>query len=327
MGTELRKLLDKAKGTPEHVIAILLDIRGFTPFCEKTGESLDVANFLKRVYIRIIDDYFPKASFYKPTGDGLLIVIPINKEPLKDAVVNIMEKCLNLLQNFGRLCEGDDMIYFPTPDKVGIGMSRGTACCISSSGTILDYSGKVINLASRLNDFARPCGIVFDSKLGLSLLPKDVQELFLCENVYVRGIAEDKPIAICFAKQYTIIPPSRKQPLKEPQWSVETFGDTYKGIKEAISSRTKYFTTHLKHKPLDEKQIHIELRYDIGGSISRSYYAMDTASEGVSYLKRGIKHYVYIDLSVLIKMLDKDGLEDDTKLRFEVIYPIAPNGV
>ncbi len=64
-----RKLLDNAAGTTEHIVAVVLDIRGFTPFCKDT-ESPDVAVFIKYVYTRTINAYFPNASFYKPTGDG-----------------------------------------------------------------------------------------------------------------------------------------------------------------------------------------------------------------------------------------------------------------
>lgn len=259
MASKLRKKLDNAVGTSDNIIALILDIRSFTPFC-KEQESVNVANFIKRVYIRIIDDYFPKASFYKPTGDGLLIVMSYTPKTLKELLVKTVQKSLNLIQNFGKLCEGDEMVYFPTPDEVGIGISRGLACCISSGETILDYSGRVINLASRLNDLARPCGIVFDSGLGLSLLPKEMQELFLSEEVYIRGIAEDKPITVYFSKQNTIIPPSRKQPLKEPQWSVKTYTHSFRRLKDIYTDRTRSVQIEIS-KPLDENQISIDLGY------------------------------------------------------------------
>jgi class 3 adenylate cyclase len=319
MSTELRKLLENAKGTTEHIIAIILDIRGFTPFC-KEEESLNVANFIKRVYIRIMDDYFPKASFYKPTGDGLLIIVPYTSESLKDAVNNTMTSCLNLLENFGKLREGDDMIYFSTPDKIGIGISRGAACCISSEGTIIDYSGRVINLASRLNDFARPSGIVFDSKLGLGLLPKEMQDLFLCENVYIRGIAEDKPIAIYFTKQHTLIPPSRKEPLKEPEWVVDTVTEPYRILKESCFHDSKNYAISLQRKPLDEKQITLEINYLTSYETQRMFL-LDTSVEGIRYINTGTKHFLYINYPFLMKHIDKDAVKDDTEVNFEVSYP------
>lgn len=320
MGTELRKLLDNAKGTTEHAVAIVLDIRGFTPFC-KEEESINVANFLKRVYIKIIDDYFPKASFYKPTGDGLLIIITYTSDSLKDTVINIVTNCLKLLENFKKLREDDAMIYFPTPDKLGIGISRGAACCISSGETIIDYSGRVINLASRLNDFARPSGIVFDSNLGLTLLPKQMQELFLCDNVYVRGIAEDTPIAIYFTKQHTFIPPSRKERLREPEWIVDTVKEKYKALKTGLLKSIGAYTIALQRKPLDEKQITLEITYPL--DLIDKIFLLDTSNLGVHYINKGMKHFLDIDFPVLMKQIDMDKPKDDTEILFEVSYPAA----
>jgi class 3 adenylate cyclase len=320
MSTGLRELLENAKGTTEHIIALVMDIRGFTPFCQ-ANDSWDVANFIKRVYIKVIDDYFPKASFYKPTGDGLLIVIPFKEESRKDIVANTMESCFRLLQNFEKLREGDDMINFPTPDKIGIGMSRGTACCITSNGAIIDYSGKVVNLASRLNDFARPNGIVFDSALGLSLLPEQTQKLFLSEKVYVRGIAEDKPITIYFTKQHTLIPPSRKEPLKEPKWSVITTEDTYGELMKCYSSKIKFYSIELESKPLDEKQI-VLIIYHVLDRSARREFILGMTSRGVHYVAKGLIYRVQIDFPVLIKEL-RDKLKDDDLVHFEVNYPVG----
>jgi class 3 adenylate cyclase len=322
MDNELRRLLENAKGTTEHIIAIILDIRGFTPFCKEIGESLDIANFLKRIYIRIIDEYFPNASFYKPTGDGLLIVIPYSEESPKDTVASTMKNCLNLVQNFGKLCEGDEMIYFTTPDKVGIGMSRGTACCIASGKTVIDYSGKVLNLASRLNDFARPSGIVFDSSLGLSLLTEEMRAMFLCENVSARGIAEDKLMRVYFTKQYTIIPPSRKELIKEPEWSVLTFEPSLKELKDALATGAEWYSMELEKKPFDEKQITLYVRVIIDGQFRGTAIYVGTDNH-TRYASKGLKHFVDIDLSSLVGDLVKGGAKDDAKVNIEVSCPIA----
>jgi len=321
MISELRKKLETAVGTTEHIIALILDIRGFTPFC-KEEESLNVANFIKRVYIRTIDDYFPKASFYKPTGDGLLIVMSYTQQSLKDTLETTIKKSLSLLQDFGKLCEGDEMVYFATPNKVGIGISRGAACCISSGGTVVDYSGRVINLASRLNDLARPCGVVFDSGLGISLLPKEIQELFVSENVYIRGVAEDKPIAIYYTKGLTIIPPSRKEPLIEPRWITLTETVKYAKLMKNQLSGAILHSFPLKEKPLDENQIYIEVGFkEIDGT--RHWYEYNVTDKGVTYLQRGTRYYVKFTFSELLKDLGKLGAKKDSIITFDFSYPTS----
>lgn len=122
MYTKLRELLEKAKGVSQQIVAINLDIRGFTPFCEGK-DSFDVAAYITKVYMKIIDGYFSEAQFYKPTGDGLLIAIPCEKQ-VKSTINKVMESCLKLVEDFCNLCEREEVIYFPTPDKVGIGIAR-----------------------------------------------------------------------------------------------------------------------------------------------------------------------------------------------------------
>ena len=61
--------LPDAEGRSEHVVAIIADIRGFSEFSTRQ-ESPNTAMYIKRVYMRLIEDYFPFASFFKPTGDG-----------------------------------------------------------------------------------------------------------------------------------------------------------------------------------------------------------------------------------------------------------------
>lgn len=78
MHREFKELLKDATGMSEYVIAVNLDIRGFSSFSKKV-ESPDVALFIKKVYSKLLDGYFPNASFFKPTGDGLLLTIPYNE--------------------------------------------------------------------------------------------------------------------------------------------------------------------------------------------------------------------------------------------------------
>jgi class 3 adenylate cyclase len=71
-----KRSLKRAGGRSEYVFSLFADIRGFTEF-SKAHEAPDIAMYIKRVYLNLIDDYFPFASFYKPTGDGLLLTFQI----------------------------------------------------------------------------------------------------------------------------------------------------------------------------------------------------------------------------------------------------------
>jgi len=71
-----RDLLAEAQGRSEFVIVVVADVRGFSAF-SKRHESTDIAMFIKRFYMRLMDDYFANASFYKTTLDCTFSVKPI----------------------------------------------------------------------------------------------------------------------------------------------------------------------------------------------------------------------------------------------------------
>lgn len=72
-------------------------------------------------------------------------------------------------------------------------------------GKILDYSGQLINLAARLQDLARPKGIVLDGSFGVNLLSRELQDIFVPSQAFVRGIAETHPRDIYIWKDYVQI--------------------------------------------------------------------------------------------------------------------------
>ena len=107
----LKDLLQKATGESQHVVAVNIDIRGFSAFCERV-ESADLVVFIKQVYEKLVDGYFPNARFVKPTGDGLLIVIPNQKETVKEVTGNALEACIRAHNEFPSFCTGEEMISF-----------------------------------------------------------------------------------------------------------------------------------------------------------------------------------------------------------------------
>lgn len=195
-----REALDGATGRSEFVIVVFIDIREFSPFSQRC-ESPDTAMFIKRVYMKIIDSYFENfASFYKSTGDGLLLTIPFNESDLKEMCQKTIASCIACHSEFGNICNNDPMITFAVPNKIGIGVARGTACCLVSGEMIIDYSGRLLNLASRLTQLAKPSGIIIDGNFGINLLSDEQQSYFQEDNVYLDGIAEDEPIKIFIPK-------------------------------------------------------------------------------------------------------------------------------
>lgn len=321
MHEEFRRLLDNATGVSQHVIAIVIDIRGFTLFCN-TVDSLQVATYIKKVYMKIIDTYFSDASFYKPTGDGLLVVVPYDEESLGQVIDKTVESCVKLLEDFAKLCDDEPMVNFETPKNIGIGIAGGSACCLTSEEKVLDYSGKLLNLASRLMDIARPSGIVFDSKFGLNLLSKDKRDLFLEDRVYLRGIAEQEPMAVYYTRNYTLIPNFFKRPIKEPRWVSVENTVSFKDMKKFPS---KFYIFALKDKPIDVEKIEFEAIFEFvseeTGKIFDRILRRRVGEKEVSYRKHGNRHVVCLELKPFVRLLDSRGLEDDAEITLKVTYP------
>lgn len=316
MHKAFRKYLEKAHGVSEFVIAINLDIRGYSAFSTRT-ESPDAAMFIKRVFMRLIDEYFTKASFYKSTGDGLLLTIPYDENNLKDRIQETINICLKAIKVFPLLCKNDPMINFQVPTKIGVGLSRGTACRLVSGTKTIDYSGRILNLASRLMDFARPYGIVFDSGFGYNLLNDTQKELFKNEKIYIKGIAEKEPVSIYYTNMVTEIPIQSKKPIQKERWESIALKKSFREIKSFGS-----FTYPLKEEPIDQSSIRIMVEYPSieNGKVQKDVVSyIDSFKEFRYEVKAGIPE-LSIDYSALVKELTKVNLKNNHKITLTISY-------
>ena len=213
--------LRTAEGRSEFLIVVVADIRGFSEFSTR-NESPNIAMFIKRFYLMLITNYFKTATFVKPTGDGLLMTFRYSETDLLTVGKLVMDGCMRCLADFPTLCAEDPMINFPVPVNIGFGIARGTACCLFSNNETLDYSGHLLNLASRLNDLARPSGIVIDSNFLSAVIPDSHRELFKTAKVYVRSIAETEPVEVLYLADKVHIPDDRLRPLSGDNWNTIT---------------------------------------------------------------------------------------------------------
>lgn len=205
-----RRALKKAQGRSEQVIVVFVDVRGFSAF-SGNHDSADIALYVRRLFLSLIEEHFPGADYHKSTGDGMLIIYPYKEKTLDKIAKQVIQSALGLYVGFAGIASADNMITFDVPQACGIGINRGTVCCIESAGETIDYSGHVLNLAARLMDLARPEGIVMHASLG-NMIPEEFKDTFQISSVYVRGIAENQPVPIYSLKGVTLIPTSATLP-------------------------------------------------------------------------------------------------------------------
>jgi class 3 adenylate cyclase len=253
MHRALQELMRTATGESSFVVAVNIDIRGFSSFF---SDSSQAAAFLSRAYTRILDEYFVDVSFFKPTGDGLLIVKNVTEESLTDVLKGFVAVSLRLESEFASICSNSALINFPTPPKVGIGLARGTATRLLSGDKTLDYSGLPLNLASRLMDLARPSGVVFDGSFGPDLLGEEFLAKFSKSRAYVKGIADLSPIDV-FTTDGIHIPDANRTPFGATLFAEETESITFRELK----TRAPHFMFTLKKRPADHASVRLEITF------------------------------------------------------------------
>lgn len=292
-----------------------VDIRGFSAF-SKQVDSTDVAMYVKRVYAKIIDEYFPGASFFKPTGDGLIVIVPFTEFDLPQAAEGTVSNCLKLVRNFPTLLSADPIINYETPEKVGIGVARGAACRLVSGEVTLDFSGRFLNMASRLMDLARPAGVVIDATFGAELLAPETLVEFERTEVYLKGIADRSPVKILYTKELTIIPEVNKHPLDELRWESAREVMTLRKMTKIRSYRLP-----LANKP-DPSKVQVQVIYP--------KVVKGRRVEGISvyypvkaeYREDAGRPLVILPIAQIAETLQKDGVKRNWEVLIDVRYPI-----
>jgi class 3 adenylate cyclase len=313
-----KELLQSAEGQSQRVVVIFLDIRGFSSFA-KIAESSDAAEFLRSAYLRILDDYFAGADFFKPTGDGLLILYKYDRDTLSDAVHKAVISSIELVEEFPVICEGDAMVNFDVPSYLGVGLARGAVTALTSKETVLDYSGRPINLASRLMDLARPSGVVFDDSFDSGVLAQEVRDRFATESVYVKGLAESDPLIVHYLKDRTKIPDYNKSPIDRFERRTEP---TETVTLQDLSER-RLFRHPLAMKPARTDDINVHISYpEIKPDGAKHPHLRSNVSEPARYDTAKNSHYATFDYRPLVERMTSAGVQPAWKVQVAVEYSI-----
>jgi len=312
MHRALQEHLRSAVGSSEFVVAINLDIRGFSSFF---NDSSQAAAYLGSMYTRILDQHFPDVSFFKPTGDGLLIVRTVDRTNLDQVVRSSVESALNLRNGFADLCKGDSLLNFPLPELVGIGIARGTATRLFDGDLTLDYSGYPLNLASRLMDLARPSGVVFDASLGVGLVQPDLLGDFTSDKVYVRGLADSAPIEV-FKSTDVQIPPSNLTPFGTTAFKEERVSMTFRELK-----MRGLFIHDLTHVPASESTILVTVMWPVAIASGRKHPHMvhQSRSKYWTYVPRSPKQLI-MDYREVAKKMEQADCKDPWNVDVVIEY-------
>lgn len=316
MLAEFRKRLEHAQGRSEFVIAVVCDIRGFSSF-STSHESPDTAMFIKRFYLKLVDDYFAKAAFAKPTGDGLLLIFRYTESTLHEVSDYVLSTCARVVADFPGMFKDDPMINFPTPARVGFGISRGPTCCLFSGRKILDYSGQLLNLAARLNDFARPKGIVIAGSYLLDVIPQSLRSKFKQEQAYVRGIAEETPVEVFYSSPDVTLPTYALHPITVLNWQSLNEDMTVAELKKLSG----WLVIDLPKEPASSDTTKMELIWPHPGVPG---YRISQGYQHYEYYKDASGHHLKFELDPAKAVVSSEHLTKNTKISFRFQFVPKP---
>jgi class 3 adenylate cyclase len=251
--SKFRSLLSSAEGQNEWVVAVNADIRGFSSVM--SGDPAQTALYLRAVYGRMLDDYFQSRSFFKPTGDGLMIVVPFkpSEDELAAATRSVVDDALHLHDEFGSIVDGDRLIKFPSPSSIGVGLSVGSVSRLVAGKLTLDYTGRPLNIATRLMDLARPSGVVLDASLDFDALDAETRERFSSARVWVKG-GPESGVDVLYTAEPTRIPERHRKPTLAPVPFTEP---QRKITRQTAQHRGTSWSIPLTHEPSDRSEIEL----------------------------------------------------------------------
>ncbi len=156
-------------GQPCEVLAAIIDLRGFSQFCEKPSiESPYTCGLMHSFYQAVRHSYIKyPPELLKFLGDGVLALWETTAEDREVAIDICLSGSLDI-HNQWQVVRRSSQFTHGAPEEVAIGISFGLASRLPEVG---DYIGRPINIASRLSSVC-PGGQLFIDKSVPSIGPE-----------------------------------------------------------------------------------------------------------------------------------------------------------
>lgn len=213
-------LTDLAKGRETFDgLAVILDLKDFTGFCDQRDPHLIVPEFLDKflgwLFQRMADELFEREEgkevvlwshlpiFGKFLGDGVLL--------LWDATDITPEARRNIVQGFDLICDDYERVFLKSmrgtfmklPSKLRCGIAQGLVTSIANAK---DYTGLCINIASRLQKLGEGAFNFAFAQRGLDDKPEaNWYTNFTLIKIPIRGMAEEELVYV-LKKEHQSLP-------------------------------------------------------------------------------------------------------------------------
>jgi len=157
-------------GKPCEILAAMVDLRGFSVFCEKPNIESPYTCGLMSAFYSMVQQSFGKypPEMIKFLGDGVLVTWETTHEDRDVATSICLEGSLTLNRTW-QVVRRSPQFSHGAPEDIGVGVSFGLASILTVGN---DYIGRPINLATRLCQVCKGGEILVDK--ALPSMPADL---------------------------------------------------------------------------------------------------------------------------------------------------------
>lgn len=211
----------KNPSKPVEVLAVILDLEGFTTFTRQVDPKLAIPSFVSEffdwLFDRIKKEMYASEKkktlwaelpfFCKFLGDGVLFLWKIDTDKIaaideslssdeltkmtQELICNIVATLYEICESYSTFLKERELNYVDPPTRLRCGIARGDAFPL---GTDKDFVGPCINIASRLQKFNDLSFCVSARGIDYNHFGKGYKDHFLKKKVSIRGIGDNEII-------------------------------------------------------------------------------------------------------------------------------------
>ncbi|KAA9353024.1 hypothetical protein [Larkinella humicola] len=211
----------KTPSKPVEVLAVIMDLEGFTTFTRQVDPKLAIPSFVSDFFNWLFDKirdemHISKENktlwaelpfFSKFLGDGVLFLWRIDTDKIsaidsqlsserinhltQELICNIIATLYEICRDYPNFLKERELNYVDPPTRLRCGIARGDAFPL---GINKDFVGPCINIASRLQKFNDLSFGVSARGIDHNYFGEGYKKFFLKKKVYIRGIGENEII-------------------------------------------------------------------------------------------------------------------------------------
>lgn len=184
-----------------YVVAMFLDLRGSTRWADEVmeGDFDCIRDFIDEVREWILSEASRPPlvcpTFVKFLGDGFMYVWEVQKDTLAARANAVAELACDLSHKYPAWVKREgvkQVLPWKAPDGLGFGVDASHAIRLTFENGSEDYMGSPVSMAAKMQNMARPTGVVVQERMWRDILDEKIADRFPQAGVMRLGDQEIK---------------------------------------------------------------------------------------------------------------------------------------